>query len=100
MEVEKPAALADRGGVCFAVGEQQLHVGAETTFRPARKAHPALRFESRVQLDDFARRLADAGLDFRWDRVLQGRVRFYVDDPWGNRLELLAPDLDAASCRT
>jgi catechol 2,3-dioxygenase-like lactoylglutathione lyase family enzyme len=41
-EVEKPDSLRGRGGVWF----QQLHVGVEEDFRPARKAHPAL--ESRT----------------------------------------------------
>jgi hypothetical protein len=39
VEVEKPDSLRGRGGVWF----QQLHVGVEEEFRPARKAHPALR---------------------------------------------------------
>src|SRR4051812_50082480 len=43
-ELEKPAPLAGRGGVWFALGDagQQLHVGVEQDFAPARKAHPAL----------------------------------------------------------
>ena len=46
-EVEKPAALRDRGGVWFraydAAGEvvAEVHVGVEDPFTPARKAHPA-----------------------------------------------------------
>jgi hypothetical protein len=27
----------------------------------------------------------------RWDMELPGVRRFYTSDPWGNRLELLAP---------
>src|ERR1700761_2326993 len=44
-EREEPAALADRGGVWFALaGAGTLHVGVvETGFAPAAKAHPALR---------------------------------------------------------
>ena len=41
-ELPKPERLRARGGVWFAVGEQQLHVGIEEPFAPARKAHPAL----------------------------------------------------------
>ena len=41
-ELEKPPNLAERGGVWFALGEQQLHLGVEDEFRPARKAHPAI----------------------------------------------------------
>jgi hypothetical protein len=42
-ELEKPASLKGRGGVWFRVGAQQLHVGVEADFSPARKAHPAFR---------------------------------------------------------
>ncbi len=40
-EIEKPEALRARGGAWFQVGAQQLHVGVEPGFAPARKAHPA-----------------------------------------------------------
>src|SRR5699024_2182119 len=41
-ELEKPPALAARGGAWFACGAQQLHVGVAADFTPATKAHPAL----------------------------------------------------------
>ncbi|HEU4327241.1 MAG TPA: glyoxalase, partial [Roseiflexaceae bacterium] len=40
-ELPKPAALAARGGCWFAAPGVQLHMGVETPFAPARKAHPA-----------------------------------------------------------
>jgi hypothetical protein len=70
--------------VWFAVGAQQLHVGVEEAFAPARKAHPALRADD---LDVLARRLREAGHDVRWDDAVPGR--FFTDDPFGNRLELV-----------
>ena len=87
-EVPKPEALRARGGVWFAVGEQQLHIGVEEPFSPARKAHPALRV---IGIDEVAARLAAAGHPPRWDDDLPGYRRFYVDDPFGNRIELLEP---------
>ena len=42
-ELPKPPLLAQRGGVWFASGDVQIHIGIEQDFRPARKAHPALR---------------------------------------------------------
>jgi hypothetical protein len=39
-----------------------------------------------------AERLVVAGVDVLWDDALPGARRFYVEDPWGNRLELLAAD--------
>jgi catechol 2,3-dioxygenase-like lactoylglutathione lyase family enzyme len=90
-ELEKPAPLAARGGAWFAlgVGGQQLHVGVEEDFAPARKAHPAL-VCAPGWLEAMAERLVEAGCEVQWDDALPGVARFYVDDPWGNRLELMA----------
>ena len=89
VEVEKPAPLRARGGVWFALGAQQLHVGVADPFAPARKAHPALRVADGA-LDALARRIAAAGVAVQWDDALPGERRFYTEDPWGNRIELLA----------
>jgi catechol 2,3-dioxygenase-like lactoylglutathione lyase family enzyme len=82
-EIPKPEPLRARGGVWF----EQLHIGVETDFRPARKAHPALRVPD---LDALAERLAAAGAPVEWDESLPGVRRFYTADPWGNRVELMA----------
>jgi extradiol dioxygenase family protein len=87
-EVEKPATL-ERPGVWFALGDRQLHIGAYEDFEPARRAHPGLRLTP-ADLDAVAARLSAAGAAVRWDGRLTDRRRFYTDDPWGNRLELLA----------
>jgi catechol 2,3-dioxygenase-like lactoylglutathione lyase family enzyme len=89
-EVEKPAPLRSRGGVWFALGAAQLHVGVDAGFRPSRKAHPALRVDA-ASLDELAGRLSADGVAVRWDEELPAVRRFFCDDPWGNRLELLAP---------
>jgi catechol 2,3-dioxygenase-like lactoylglutathione lyase family enzyme len=88
-ELEKPEALRGRGGVWFACGAHQLHIGIEPNFSPATKAHPALRVV-RADLDRLATRLGEAGVEVRWDDAIPGVRRFYVADPWGNRLELTA----------
>jgi len=85
-ELPKPKRLRARGGVWFAVGDQQLHVGIEESFAPARKAHPALAVPRAGDLSALAAKLEAAGRAVTWDGP-----RFYVDDPFGNRLELLAP---------
>jgi catechol 2,3-dioxygenase-like lactoylglutathione lyase family enzyme len=87
-ELEKPPPLAARGGAWFACGAQQLHVGVQEDFTPAAKAHPALAVDSARRLDALAERLTLAGSPVRWDDAIPGR--FYTEDPWGNRLELLA----------
>ncbi len=88
-ELEKPAALAARGGCWFAAGGQQLHVGVAEPFTPAAKAHPALRVQPAAELHALAERLAAAGHAVSWDGALPGVERFYVADPFGNRLELV-----------
>jgi catechol 2,3-dioxygenase-like lactoylglutathione lyase family enzyme len=89
-ELEKPPALAARGGAWFACGAQQLHVGVSPDFTPATKAHPGLRVSSPHDLDALAERLTSAGAAVHWDDEFPGVARFYTEDPWGNRLELLA----------
>ena len=90
-EVDKPPALAARGGCWFAVGGQQLHVGVAQPFTPSAKAHPAFDAVDRAALDTLAARLQAAGYPVQWDDVIAGTARFYVHDPFGNRLELVAP---------
>jgi catechol 2,3-dioxygenase-like lactoylglutathione lyase family enzyme len=90
-ELKKPDALRVRGGVWFALGAgQQLHIGVQSDFAPATKAHPALRLGDAAALRALAARLDDAGAPVRWDTEMPGIARFYTADPWGNRLELLA----------
>jgi catechol-2,3-dioxygenase len=85
-EVPKPPVLRSRGGVWFQVSGEQLHIGVEQDFQPARKAHPAFATEN---LNDMATRLQNAGYEITWDEALPEARRFYVNDPWGNRVEFL-----------
>jgi catechol 2,3-dioxygenase-like lactoylglutathione lyase family enzyme len=88
-EVEKPEPLRQRGGVWFSLGAQQLHVGIEEPFSPARQSHPALSVRA-GELDALATRMAAAGADVIWDDALPDTRRFFSEDPWGNRIELIA----------
>jgi catechol 2,3-dioxygenase-like lactoylglutathione lyase family enzyme len=81
-EVPKPPDLAQRGGCWFENGRVKLHLGVEQDFRPAKKAHPALVVSD---LPALLSTLRGAGVNVREDGE-----RVYVDDPFGNRLELLA----------
>jgi catechol 2,3-dioxygenase-like lactoylglutathione lyase family enzyme len=87
-EVPKPPALAKRGGAWFEDGIVKIHLGVEAEFRAARKAHPGLLVR---ELRALVRRLRDAGVRVVEDEPLEGYDRVYVDDPFGNRLELLEP---------
>lgn len=89
-EIEKPEPLRARGGAWFQLGDQQLHIGIEEAFQPALKAHPAIRMTDRLSLDALADRLAGAGFPVIWDDALADARRFYSEDPWGNRIELIA----------
>jgi catechol 2,3-dioxygenase-like lactoylglutathione lyase family enzyme len=89
-ELEKPPALAARGGCWFRAGGVELHLGVEPGFAPARKAHPGILVTG---LDALATRLVEAGIPVTPDRELPGYARVYVADPFGNRLEFLEPDV-------
>ncbi len=95
-EIRKPPLLAARGGVWFRIGAQELHVGVAEPFAPATKAHPALRVESAAELERLAARLEASGVAVVWadEAEISGAARFFVADPWGNRLELIAARVD------
>lgn len=87
-ETPKPPHLARRGGAWFERGALKVHLGVEKEFRPARKAHPALLVEG---LRKIVHALRGAGYEIVDDEPLAGFVRVYVDDPFGNRIELMEP---------
>jgi catechol 2,3-dioxygenase-like lactoylglutathione lyase family enzyme len=82
----KPPPLAARGGCWFSNGSVVLHLGVEEDFRAARKAHPAVVVDD---LDALTDALEGAQLEVRPDREMPGITRSYVDDPFGNRIELI-----------
>ncbi|WP_147112579.1 VOC family protein [Tateyamaria sp. syn59] len=85
-EVEKPDALRKRGGVWFESNGVRLHLGVEDPFVPAKKAHPGFRVKS---LDQTIQILVTTGVAYRREIDLPDITRIYVDDPFGNRIELL-----------
>jgi catechol 2,3-dioxygenase-like lactoylglutathione lyase family enzyme len=87
-EQPKPPHLAERGGCWFERGALKIHLGVEKEFRPARKAHPALIVED---LPAMVAALKAAGHRVVDDEPLDGYDRAYVDDPFGNRIELMEP---------
>ena len=87
-EVKKPPSLAKRGGCWFERGPLKVHLGVERDFRPARKAHPAFTV---TDLASLIQRVNDAGFEAVEDGPLAGYNRWYVTDPFGNRIELMEP---------
>ncbi|HEY2783149.1 MAG TPA: hypothetical protein VGI90_20410 [Steroidobacteraceae bacterium] len=87
-EIPKPAHLAKRGGCWFEHLDLKIHLGVEAEFRPARKAHVALLVS---ELPVLSAKLKAAGHMPKDDEPLDGYERIYVDDPFGNRIELMEP---------
>jgi catechol 2,3-dioxygenase-like lactoylglutathione lyase family enzyme len=85
-ELAKPPELAARGGAWFTDGTTNLHLGVEADFRPARKAHPALLVRG---LADYEARARAQGISIVDDDPLPGYRRIFLNDPFGNRLELM-----------
>src|SRR3954451_1233889 len=85
-EIPKPSELAKRGGVWFASGELQLHLGVDQEFRPAKKAHPALRC---ADYDNLLVRLRAEGVVVTPDGAKEGVARCHIHDCFGNRIELV-----------
>ncbi|MCH2156261.1 MAG: hypothetical protein MK080_09685 [Opitutales bacterium] len=85
-EQQKPEPLASRGGCWFRKGSVILHIGVDTPFVPQQKAHPAFIVED---LDSIERALKERGHRVVWDDSLPNRKRFYTEDPFGNRIEIL-----------
>jgi catechol 2,3-dioxygenase-like lactoylglutathione lyase family enzyme len=86
VEIPKPVELAKRGGAWFTSGAVQIHLGIEADFRPAKKAHPALKCSD---YDAILLKLRDAGISIQEDRNVPGVERCHIQDPFGNRIELI-----------
>ena len=87
-QVPKPDSLADTGGCWFELDDVKVHLGVDPDFTPASKAHPAL------VVDDVAALAAAArvgGYPVKEDDRLPGVERVFVNDPFGNRIELMRP---------
>ncbi|VXB58018.1 VOC family protein [Massilia sp. 9I] len=85
-EVPKPAPLNASGGVWFTAGSSQLHIGGQAGFVPAKKAHPAFFVED---FDAYCTLLRERGVEVREEAQVYGRRRAGIEDPFGNRIELI-----------
>ncbi len=86
VEVPKPDVLTSRGGLWLESGAVKLHLGIEKDFRPARKAHPAFRVSD---LNGLRTACEQAGFATSDEVPPPGIYRFFVDDPFGNRIEFI-----------
>jgi len=85
-EKRKPSQLVARGGCWFESGAVTIHLGVDKNFVPARKAHPAFIVEG---LADLEAKLKQAGYKVTEDEPIAGCERRHVEDPFGNRIELI-----------
>jgi len=83
--VPKPPHLAVRGGCWFERGALRIHLGVQDDFVPATKAHPAFTV---LDLDRIEASITAQGLPVRREEDPLGPDVLYVDDPFGNRIEL------------
>ncbi len=86
VEVDKPQPLAATGGCWFSGNNVAIHLGVLTPFLPSTKGHPAFRVKD---LEVAKRAFAEADIPITPDRRLPTVRRFYVNDPFGNRIEIL-----------
>jgi ribosomal-protein-alanine N-acetyltransferase len=93
VEMAKPASLNPRGA-WFRTGVGELHLSVVPDARPALKAHAAIRVRG---LGALASRCELAGHSIERDHRYPGRNRFYVRDPFGNRLEFFQLDADSGA---
>ena len=84
-EVPKPANLSP-SGCWFERGGVSLHIGVDPDFRPARKAHVAMLVDD---LSGLRQRLEAKGVPTRDDKPIEGYGRFFSEDPFGNRIEIM-----------
>ncbi|HEY2417626.1 MAG TPA: hypothetical protein VGH84_06875 [Steroidobacteraceae bacterium] len=85
-EMPKPAALAQRGGCWFESDKVKIHLGVDKMFHPATKAHPGLLV---TDLKGIVARCREQGLDIVSDAPMADYERVFINDPFGNRLELM-----------
>lgn len=85
-ETAKPRHLAARGGCWFESSGVKVHLGVDANFTPATKAHPGFVVDD---LSKLCATLEKAGFPTVSDQPLSGYLRKYVNDPFGNRIELM-----------
>jgi len=76
-------------GAWFQCGVQQLHLTTEhdaSSFNKKSRRHPAFRVSN---LNALRHRLESAGIEIIVGNRFPGQDRFFVRDPWGNRLEFV-----------
>ena len=85
-ERPKPPELAARGGCWFESESVRIHLGVEQDFRPSAKPHPGLLVGD---LDSVLSRCREKGFQATEPERIEATRRAFVQDPFGNRIELI-----------
>lgn len=85
-EVPKPDELGERGGCWFVGPGIAIHLGVDQRFIAARKGHPAIVV---TDIERARETLRSAGVRVHEDPSSMPVRRCYVEDPFGNRIELV-----------
>jgi catechol 2,3-dioxygenase-like lactoylglutathione lyase family enzyme len=87
-EIPKPEPIRARGGVWFDVGGQDIHISVEEgRFGADTYRHFGLEY---ADVDGLRARLEAAGIETEDGRPVPWK-RFFVRDPFGNRIEIHEP---------
>lgn len=75
------------GAVWFSVAGTEIHFAAETPAGGLSRRHLAFEIED---LEEARNRFEHHGVEVSYSTPIGGRERFFVRDPFGNRLEFLS----------
>jgi catechol 2,3-dioxygenase-like lactoylglutathione lyase family enzyme len=88
--IERPPNTdSGRTGAWYQCGPQQLHLTTApdaSSFNRSSRRHPAFRVTS---AEAMRARLEHAGVEIIPGNTFAGQKRFFVLDPWGNRIEFV-----------
>ncbi|MBO0947032.1 VOC family protein [Fibrella sp. HMF5405] len=73
------------GAIWFEIADIQLHLREETGGNWSLR-HPAFEVDN---LDEARQELARKGVEISYSSVIEGRDRFFIRDPFGNRIEFI-----------
>jgi catechol 2,3-dioxygenase-like lactoylglutathione lyase family enzyme len=88
--IERPHNTdSGRSGAWYQCGPQQVHLTTApdaSSFNRSSRRHPAFRV---TNADAMRERLGRAGVEIIPGNTFAGQKRFFVLDPWGNRIEFV-----------
>ncbi len=90
-EIPKPETLLSRGGFWMQLGDIEIHVGVQDSVdRLASKGHIAYQV---THLEQWRKTLIKHDITILDSIPIEGYDRFEFRDPFGNRVEMIQPQL-------